>query len=1652
MNDDVAIIGISALFSAAKDMPSYWQNIFNKVDAVHAAPDEWAYPYFDPNSKENNRIYTRLGGFIGKLAAFNPVEFGIVPNSVDGGEPDQYLALKLARDALWDAGYESRPFNREKTGIIIGRGTYPNRGNSNLIQHGMIVDQTLELLGEICPNLDEATLLNIRKNLQASLPAFNAETAPGLVPNIMTGRIANRLDLMGPNYIVDAACASSLVAVDLAIGELASGRCDMVLAGGVQASVPPVIAMIFCQLGALSRSNIRPFDANANGTLLGEGLGMLVLKRLKEARRDGDRIYAVIKGVGTSSDGKALGLMAPRLEGEILALQRAYANTGIDSATIGLLEAHGTGIALGDRTEVQALSQYFGQREGLLPTCALGSVKSMIGHCLPAAGVAGLIKTALALYHKVLPPTLCDGVNSNLGLEQTPFYINTEVRPWIHGLPNSPRRAAVNAFGFGGINAHAVLEEDTESQPKDLKILHQDWPTELLVFSGIDRPKLLDCINQILQLLKSQPEISLANLAYTLSRLDIGTHRLAIIACDLKDLETKLNFAVEKLADPNKQRIQARNGIYYSETSHKGKIAFLFPGEGAQYTNMLADLCLYFPKVREWFDLLDETFYPERAYPPSRIIFPPPTCLSAAAQKLTETQLYAQDVGVEIVFTASRALLELLNQFNINCDVMVGHSAGETTALTASGIVRLKDKSELIAAMRRLNRIYQDLKASDSIPKGALLTIGNIDSNTLKQYLEKLPGRLHLAMDNCPNQVVIFGDESHIHDAMRYFKAVGGICSLLPYGRANHTPLNQAVANALVSFYASLDMGAAQTPLYSCAICEAFPSEPEAIRDLAAKQWISRVKFRETIAKLYDLGVTTYIEVGPRGNLTAFVDDILRGRNYLALASNSQRKSGLEQIQNLLARLFVDRISVNFTPLYQLRDLVPVNLDKAFNLSHLNQKLNPTLKLTMPIARLEPELVQTVKNKLLLQTDSRPIVEQTDIDKLKVDKQSANGSGELQSTVNRDRSLPNIERSVTVAFDSQVTVSSTVEVPISSVPPVKTAPTVSSRVSEATADTQLSILFAHFDLMQEFLVSQERVANAMFSNGEEFNSLVIPHYELPTSTGESAWPFLGDILESDYEHLYSVRRFDINQDIFLQDHTIGGQLSQIHPELLPLPVIPFTISLEMLAEAAVYLVGGNKVAIGFHNLRGYRWLALDRGEIVLYIQAQRQSTQDERTGDVRVQLFQSGTSDPSTRHLVFEGSVRLADRYPSAPHTMEFHLEQPAASRWSDAELYRTGMFHGPLFQGVKHIRQWGKEGIEADLEVIGINDFFSHIENPVFQTDAGLLDNTGQLVGYWVSDLFGRCDFNVFPYSVRAIHLYAPPLPPGTSILGRGSIEFIGNQFTEANMDLLDRSGKVIIRVESWQDRYFEIPSHYYECRLHPQTSYLSRPWMQTETQLVCRRIDPFTENFFNDSWGIWLRVLVHLMLNQKERDFWYGLSEKGRRRQDWLLGRIAAKDAIRQWAKQNFGLQLAPVDIEVFATDLGKPLVCCPELEAVSPIPDISISHSQGYVIAALANSNQRIGVDLQRLNRIHADDLLSGAFSSSEIELLEKIPLSQTEKQTIVVSFWCAKEAIAKAIGTGLEGNPRQFQVSFYSHKDKQVTIAHAGLFFQVKLWYT
>jgi acyl transferase domain-containing protein len=402
-----AIIGMGCFFPKSSGLKEYWRLIAQAQDGITEVPHtHWsAEDYYHPDPKTPDHVYCKRGGFLSPVM-FDPAEFGIPPNTLEATDSSQILGLIAAKMALTDAGYggeNGRKFNRDRTSVILGV-----TGTQELViplssRLGFPKwRRALEAAG-----VPTETTEKVINGISKSYVGWQENSFPGLLGNVVAGKICNRLDIAGTNCVVDAACASSMSAIHLALMELSSDRSDMVITGGVDTLNDIFMHMCFSKTQTLSPTgDARPFSKNADGTVLGEGIGLLVLKRLADAQKDGDRIYAVIRALGSASDGKSQSIYSPSVEGQAKALQLAYKNSAVPPSTVELIEAHGTGTRVGDKVEFNALCQVFDKQSSNGQKCALGSVKSMIGHTKAAAGAAGLIKTALSLYHKILPPTL----------------------------------------------------------------------------------------------------------------------------------------------------------------------------------------------------------------------------------------------------------------------------------------------------------------------------------------------------------------------------------------------------------------------------------------------------------------------------------------------------------------------------------------------------------------------------------------------------------------------------------------------------------------------------------------------------------------------------------------------------------------------------------------------------------------------------------------------------------------------------------------------------------------------------------------------------------------------------------------------------------------------------------------------------------------------------------------------------------------------------------------------------------------------------------------------------------------------------------------------------------------------------------------------
>ena len=699
----LAIIGIGCLFPKADSAEAFWANIKGGVDAVTDIPDTHWQPdeHFDSDPAAPDMTYARRGAFL-EPVDFKPLDFGINPNNIEATDTTQLLGLMVAQQALRDAGYatskeatDGKPFNRDRTSVILG----VTGALELVIPLGARLGHPIWRKALKEAGVEKTVAEDVVQRIADSYVPWQENSFPGLLGNVAAGRIANRFDTGGTNCVVDAACASSLGALHLAALELYSGRSEIAITGGFDTFNDIFMYMCFSKTPALSPTgDCKPFSAAADGTILGEGLGIIVLKRLADAQRDGDHIRAVIRGIGSSSDGKGNAVYAPSPEGQMRCLLSAYSQAGVSPQTIELIEAHGTGTKVGDAVEAKALNQVFGGGAGETPGpwCALGSVKSMIGHTKAAAGIAGLIKATLALDHKVLPPTLkVDQPQEANAAGQSPLYINTEKRPWLPRAEH-PRRAGVSAFGFGGSNFHCVLEE---AQAQKTAI---DWNDSTLVlpFSAESRDELsrqvtaLDAAGSANAWLQWRGEA--ARLAQKFN--SAAAVRLVIVAQkELGNISKLLQSAQRMLREhPKKASWSTPDGIYFG-SGQPGKLAVLFPGQGAQYVGMLRDLACQFPQVLDTLAAADAAF----AQPAQRLsdhIFPIPV-FTAAARAALDQALNQTRVAQPALGAVSLGAWQVLTHFGLQADAAAGHSFGELVALCAAG--RIDGPTLHVLACRR---------------------------------------------------------------------------------------------------------------------------------------------------------------------------------------------------------------------------------------------------------------------------------------------------------------------------------------------------------------------------------------------------------------------------------------------------------------------------------------------------------------------------------------------------------------------------------------------------------------------------------------------------------------------------------------------------------------------------------------------------------------------------------------------------------------------------------------------------------------------------------------------------------------------------------------------------------------------------------------
>jgi acyl transferase domain-containing protein/acyl carrier protein len=876
----LAIVGMSGRFPGAKDIDQFWQNLVNGIRATRFFSDaELLAAGVSPDSLKDP-CYVKAGMVLDNIDLFDAPFFGFTPREADVLDPQVRLFLECAWEALENAGY-SPEIQGNIVGIFAGKG-FPGYMWHNLASH----PELAEMLG-----LLQLTVMNVNDSL-----------AP---------IVAYKLNLQGPSMSVQTNCSTSLVTVHLACQSLLAYECDMALAGGAAIELPHRVGYLY-QEGSIVSPDGKccAFDAEAKGTIFGSGVGVVVLKRLKDALEDGDHIYAVIRGSATNNDGMMrAGFTAPGLNGQAAVIAAALGNADVDPETISYVEAHGTGTQLGDSIELAAMISVFRESTDQTGYCAIGSAKPNVGHLDRAAGVTSLIKTALALHHKVIPPSLdFKASNPEIDLENSPFYVNTKLTEWESNGPWL-RRAGVSSFGFGGTNAHVVLEEAPELQPSSAS-----RPYQLLLLSAKTESALEAAATNLAVHLRDNPALNLADVAYTLQigRAAFNYRRVAVCS-SLKD-------AVDALTTGDPGRVFTAQRVHQQRSA-----AFVFPGVGDHYPDMARHLYQTEPVFKQWIDRCCALLKPHLGADLLEILYPPAG--RAATEQEQDANLLRKMLGRQrdgaidgplqqtafaqpAVFVVEYALAQLLMTWGIQPKALIGYSLGEYTAACVAGVLSLEDALALVAQRAQM---IQELE------EGAMLTV-SLPEAEIAPFLDD---EVALSGVLTPNVCVLAGPLAAIAALESRLTDAGVTYRRLPTSHAFHTPMLTPMVEKFTAAVKEVRLNPPAIP-YLSNLSGDWITEVEATdADYWARHLCQTVRLSSGIATLLAKEDLVLLEVGPGQALSSLIKQhpaCGRERTHLVLPtlpSSYERQEAGASLLNTLGKLWLAGVQIDWASFYR---------------------------------------------------------------------------------------------------------------------------------------------------------------------------------------------------------------------------------------------------------------------------------------------------------------------------------------------------------------------------------------------------------------------------------------------------------------------------------------------------------------------------------------------------------------------------------------------------------------------------------------------------------------------------------------------------------------------------------------------------------------
>lgn len=923
--EPIAIVGMSVLLPGSDDITGFWNDVVHGTSRITDIPHTHWKPedHYNADPKAMDKTYAKRGGFVSPID-FDPIQWGIPPKQLMQTDTSQLLALVAAKRVLDDARVSKKTsadvkIDLDRTSCMLGV-------TSGQELMGLMVSRLQEpvwrkTLAEFGHSNSEIAEITARM-LEHYAP-WEEATFPGLLGNVVAGRIANKLGLGGSNFVTDAACASALGAIQMGVHELWLGKSDLVIAGGVDTMNDPFMHVCFSKTPALSPTGeIKPFSSEADGTLLGEGVAMVALKRLSDAERDGNRIYALISGIGSSSDGKGSSVYAPVPAGQAKAIWRAHEDAGVDPTDIGYVEGHGTGTKAGDAAELTGLEMVFGNGASK-KTVAIGSIKSLLGHTKSAAGATGLIKAALQLNQKIIPRSVHTGSpNPAINWNESALKLPQKTETWCHaGFPKDAQRmAGVSSFGFGGSNFHAILE----GYPSEERIYTA--PVYPILISGKSREDVMVQVRalkfELVFQLKRHPDIGLSTLHGVVSLLPVspessnGEWRASLLVKDVKDAVEQLEKLHAHLLNTNALPGLTKVGtqVRVSDgTVDASKLAFLYPGQGSQYVGMLEEAAIHIPEVKERFVNLEEGLH--RAW-------------NKDAEQLIQT-----DVAQPMLYVAEAAMVDWLKALGVPMSGAwhLGHSFGEVSALYGAGV--LDDETGFAVAKMRGALMKQ--AATDKEPSGLAAVMG--EPEPLRAYVAGLDANVYtLANDNTDKQVVLGASKAALECLP---KQTGITVKVLEVSHAFHTSYVASAAGQFETFLNTVNKNFAHAgQVISGWKSGCFDHDNFAV--LLGQQLANPIRFRDRVKFLSEQGVGVFVEVGPKQVLSGLAKQNFGDGTIVTLGMD---KLGVLGMMETATELYCMGLAPGFPSWLKGFRHAPVILERDLN-SHWVQITGSNLK------------------------------------------------------------------------------------------------------------------------------------------------------------------------------------------------------------------------------------------------------------------------------------------------------------------------------------------------------------------------------------------------------------------------------------------------------------------------------------------------------------------------------------------------------------------------------------------------------------------------------------------------------------------------------------------------------------------------------------